>query len=134
MLDSEATKGAILGVDLKDEDGDIVTLTSITNNIINNITTTDPRQVFPTLWSLILDIPQKLLGLLALTATGYVYHEDDTFSIRVLGGGSALDWPLHKEFIGAAETLTIPTGFQYHIDGPFDVEGELDVEGTLVIT
>jgi hypothetical protein len=73
------------------------------------------------------------LGLLALTETGYVYHENDTFSIRTLGGGTALDWPLHKEFIGAAEILTIPDRFQYIIDGAFDIEGELDVEGTLVV-
>jgi hypothetical protein len=44
------------------------------------------------------------------------------------------DWPLHKDFIAADQTLTIADGFQYHIDGPFDIEGELNVEGTLVIT
>jgi hypothetical protein len=120
MVEADATKGATVGKDLQDEDGNIVTLESITN-----ITVTDPRQVFPTLWSLILDIPQKLLGLLALTATGYVYHENDVFSI---GSSVGTDWPLHKDFIGPAESLTITADFQYIIDTDFDVQGTLDIE------
>ena len=125
MVDADATEGATVGKDLVDEDGNIITLETIIN-----VPVVDTRTVFPTLWQLILDIPAKLLGLLALTETGYVYHEDDVFSI---GPGVFTDWPLHKDFIGAAETLIITENFQYLIADEFIIEGDLEAEGTLVV-
>ena len=125
MVDADATEGATVGKNLYDSDGNLISLESIINTPV-----IDTRTVFPTLWALILDIPAKLLGLLALTDTGYVYHENNVFSIGV---SPFTDWPLHKASIGATETLIITAGFQYLIEDAFDVEGELEIEGALVV-
>jgi hypothetical protein len=126
VVDSHATEGAVVGKDVRWPDGTLVD----PGDLGGSSDPVDLPQVMPTLWSLILDIPAKLLGLLALTDTGYVYHENDVFTI---GTGGFTDWPLHKDFIGAAETLIITENFQYLIAETFDVEGTLDAEGMLAI-
>lgn len=128
-VDADATEGATVERNLYWPDGSIVQESEIRGGTV--VVETEPGGVggiSQTLWSLILDIPEKLLGLLALSETGFVYHENDTFSISAGGAGGSGDWPLHKDFIGVAETLIIPDNYQYMIHNSFDVEGILDVE------
>jgi hypothetical protein len=127
MVDADATEGAVVGENLVDQDGNLVTLETIIN-----VPVIDTRTVFPTLWQLILDIPAKLLGLLALTDTGFVYHENDVFSIGSAGVG-ATDWPVVKNSIGTGEEFTIPDGFQLLVWDQFTFEGVLTIDGDLVV-
>jgi hypothetical protein len=122
MLDADATKGATLGKDLKDEDGNIITLESI----VTNVTVTDPRQVFPTLWELILNIPTIIKSLAALTATGIMHH---------MGSGviTAHYWPTIKNSLAIGEEFTVPADNQMLVWKSMDVAGSLNVEGRMVV-
>jgi hypothetical protein len=123
MVDADATEGATLGKNVYDTDGNLVTLESITNTTIIQ----DPRQVFPTLWSLILNIPQLILDLAGLSGPGYIYHNGSTVFTH--------EWPLHDVRVEVNESLVIPADKQYLIWQSIEIEGSLAVEpgGLLVV-
>ena len=130
-VDADATEGATVERNLYWPDGSVVQESEIRggNVVVQSEEPGGVGGISQTLWSLIIDIPEKLLGLLALQETGFVFHQNDVFSIDAGGGGGgATDWPLHKDFIGPAETLIIPASFQYMIHNDFDVQGNLDIE------
>lgn len=48
-------------------------------------------------------------------------------------GGVVTDWPVIKEYIGSAESFTVPVDFQMLVWDAFDVQGALTVDGSLII-
>jgi hypothetical protein len=132
-VDSEATEGAQVGSDLLWPDGSVVQEDEIRGGGGTTDTDTPTNEVSTTLWELILNIPQKLTDLLNLVGDGYVFHQDDTFILQDADSIGLTDWPIHKDYIGPAETLTITPDFQYLIWQSFDVQGVLNVDGRLVI-
>ena len=128
MVEADATKGATLGKDLVDEDGELVTLESITNYVTNNITNilTDPRSVFPTLWSLILDVPDIIKSLVGLSDNGWLRKDSN--------GISALELGYTKNSVSTGEEVTIPVARQAIVWDEFIFDGgNLIIEGELVV-
>ena len=127
MLDADATKGATLGKDLRDEDGNIITLESIVTNVTNVITNvTDPRTVFPTLWELILNIPDIIKSLAALTKDGWMRNN--------AGVISAQEVAYTKNSVEVGESATIPEGHQALVWEEFTFDGgDLLIDGDLII-
>ena len=96
--------------------------------------TQDDRTVFPSVWQLIVGIPQKLLNLLALTKTGVVLHQNNSFLVGELGSGTLVDWPVVKNSIGTGEEFTIPENFQLIVWDEFVFDGgNLTLDGDLII-
>jgi hypothetical protein len=130
LVDSEATKGAVVGLDLRYPDGTLVPPENFSGDGGGH---TVLPEVMPTLWELILNIPVKIKNFLALSGTGYIYQVDDVLSLGV--GAGSTDWPLHDIKIELGETLTIPDEKQYILWQRIEIEGSLVVEagGELVL-
>ena len=131
LIDSGATEGSVVGRDLRWPDGTFVQPAQIINTQ-TTITAPPPSAIQPTLWGLILDIPAKIINFLALAGTGLIHQVDDVLTL-IDPATLATDWPVHKDFIGPAESLTIEIDFQYIIYHSFDVQGDLVVDGELLV-
>ena len=128
MVDADATEGATLGKDIYDEDGELVTLQSITNYVTNNITTilTDPRSVFPTLWELILNIPDIVKSLVGLSTDGWMRNNSGVISAQEVN--------YTKNSVETGESATIPEGHQALVWDEFTFDGgDLVIDGDLVV-
>jgi hypothetical protein len=156
MIDPAATEGAVIGQNLRWSDGTRVQEGDVRNTDGGGSGTPVDGGVVtsPTLWSLIVGIPEFIKSLAALTGAGegiVVKRPSDaaaTFDItaadqRVIvtdGGAQAgnpmigiADWPITKDHITSSESWIIPAGFQLTVHEAFNIEGELDVEGDLFI-
>ena len=81
----------------------------------------------PTLWSLILNIPQIIKDFVAMTGPGYLYHDGSTVF--------AHEWPLHDVRIELNEQLVIPADKQYILWQRIEIEGSMVIKpgGQLVL-
>jgi hypothetical protein len=127
QMDADATEGATVGKDLMWPDGTVITEQEIRNPSGNGGTTTSPNTPTVTLWSLILNIPQKIKDIVALVAPGYLYHDGTNIV--------AHEWPLHDTRVESGETLTIPANKQYILWQEILAEGDIVIEagGELVL-
>lgn len=84
-IESEATIGAILGVNLVDANGKVLTLADLRGSAANpgaGGSTTYP----PTYWKLIQEVPPNIVALAVLTGAGYAYRfPDGTWQLRRSG-------------------------------------------------
>ena len=122
LIDPAATEGATFGYNLSWPDGTIVRPEQLGGG-----GTVELPEVMPTLWSLILNIPQIIKDLVAMVGPGYVYHDGTTVVSH--------EWPLHDVRIEVNEQLIIPNDKQYILWQSIEIEGSMVVEagGQLVI-
>jgi hypothetical protein len=125
VVDSHATEGAIVDKNLRWSDGSLVAEDELKNPPGGG--TVELPEVMPTLWSLILNIPQIIKDLVAMVGPGYVYHNGTTVVSH--------EWPLHDVRIEVNEQLIIPNDKQYILWQHIEIEGSMVVEagGKLVI-
>jgi hypothetical protein len=153
LLDSEATKGAVAGVNLLRSDGSVIRDNDMISTTVVT-TPTGPVPVTPTLWSLILGMPAFIKNLGNLAGTGLVARTTaggvaalrsilgTTGRIEVTDGDGVAgdptiqlgDFPTVKNSIEAGEEYTIPTGHQMLVFEEFIFDGgNLIIDGELVI-
>ena len=126
VVEDGATEGAVLGQNLVRSDGTVVQESDILNSSITTINT-GPGGVItdPTVWELIVGVPDIIDSLEDLTDDGWIRNDGGTLS--------ALHWPYVKPAVDSGESFTLPAGEQLIVYESFDVAGSLTLNGQLVI-
>lgn len=157
LVDLDATQGAVVGNNLRLPDGSLVTLGQILNPKTVTVGPVSGVSTQPTVWDLILNIPNFIKSLAALAGTGLVVRSvaDGTGAeVRTLqgevgrieitdGDGVAGDptialgpFPTVKPSVETGEVATVPAGHQFLVADEMVLDGgEVVVEddGELIV-
>ena len=127
-VEEGSTKGATVGTNLFDADGNLFDPESVIIEIIESTVVTDDKNArYTAIWRFIQEIPQRIKDLANMTAPGYIYHDGTNMVPH--------EWPLHDVRVELTESLVIPDNKQYIIWQSIEIEGSVSVEigGELII-
>jgi hypothetical protein len=128
LVEADATEGAVVGGNLVWSDGTVVSEADIRNSSITTTIVTGPGGVItnPTVWEVIIGVPDIIGSLEDLTDDGWIRNDAGTIS--------ALHWPYIKDSIETGESLTIPEDSQAIVFQDFTFDGgDITIDGELVV-
>jgi hypothetical protein len=127
LVEADATEGAVVGGNLVWSDGTVVSEADIRNSSITTTIVTGPGGVItnPTVWEVIIGVPDIIGSLEDLTDDGWIRNDAGTIS--------ALHWPYVKPGVDVGESFTLPAGEQLLVYESFSMDGTVTLDGQLVI-